>query len=390
MNNRTVRLVSESGDLTLFTLSEPVSTPRTARPPASRQAFAAAHVVADPLDTPSGDGRARLDWDATLALRRDLWGLGFGVAEAMDTAQRGSGLDWPTALELIQRSARDARALGGRIVAGAQTDHCPPGSLGALDEVVSAYLLQARAIQSAGAGVVLMASRELARLARSPDDYATVYGRVLAELDDGVILHWLGPAFDPALAGYWGDADLDRATEACLDVLGAHAGRVAGIKLSLLDAGREIRMRRRLPEGVRMFTGDDFNFPELIAGDAEGHSDALLGVFDAIAPAAADAFARLDAGDPDGFRARLESCVPFARHAFAAPTYFYKTDLTFIAFLAGRQPHFRMIDGLEARRSIPHLCRLVVLADSAGLLSDPEPAARRLRAFLETAGIAQP
>jgi hypothetical protein len=353
----------------------------------SRVFFAAAHVVADPLADTTPVSPPALDWDATLGYRRYLWSLGLGVAEAMDTAQRGMGLDWTTARELIERSVAEARAVGGMIACGAGTDHLPPRPDLSLDQVEAAYLEQIEAVERCGGRVILMASRALAACARSPDDYARVYGRLLSQVREPVILHWLGDMFDPALAGYWGSHDLDAAMETALAIIHEHAAKIDGIKISLLDAQREIQMRRRLPPGVRMYSGDDFNYPELILGDDQGYSDALLGIFDAIAPAASAALQALDADDPERFRAILEPTVPLSRHIFQPPTYFYKTGVVFLAYLNGHQRHFRMVGGQESARSILHLARLFILADQAGVLCDPDRAVARMRIVLALAGI---
>jgi uncharacterized protein DUF993 len=383
----TLRLPTEDGDLLAYELDAmpAASYDPPAAPPRSRVAYAAAHVVADPLAANGPGAPAALDWEATLAFRRHLWRFGLGVADAMDTAQRGMGLDWTATRELIARSGAEAPAAGGLLCCGAGTDQLAGGA--GLAEVIGAYEEQCAVVQDAGARVVVMASRALAAAARGPEDYAEVYGRVLSGLDEPAILHWLGPMFDPALDGYWGSSDLDRATETCLAIIAAHAAKVDGIKVSLLDAGREIDLRRRLPAGVRLYTGDDFNYPELIRGDGERHSDALLGVFDAIAPAAAAALAALDVGSVDRFEAILEPTVPLARHLFCAPTSAYKTGIVFLAYLAGHQSHFRMVGGMESARSVVHLARAFVLADQAGLLGDRELAAERLRAVLPVAGV---
>jgi hypothetical protein len=351
-----------------------------------RTAFAAVHVVADPLADNVPGAPAVLDWDATLAHRRWLWAHGFAVAEAMDTAQRGMGLDWPTTAELIQRSAAEAIAVGGRIACGAGTDHAPP-HLDLLDDVVAAYLDQVETVSSTGAQVIVMASRQLAALAAGPDDYAMVYDRVLGAADAPVVLHWLGPMFDPALAGYWGSHDIATATQHVLAIIGDHADRIDGIKVSLLDADHEVALRRALPGGVRLYTGDDFNYPELILGDEHGFSHALLGVFDAIAPAAAAALRALDRDDGDTYREILAPTVPLARHLFAAPTWFYKTGLTFVAWLAGHQHAFTMVGGLQSARGLVHLGQALRLADEAGLIGDPELAAARWGSLLALHGI---
>ena len=350
-------------------------------PAASRVAYAAAHVVIDPLAAVE-----TIDWDATLAFRRHLWALGLGVADAMDTAQRGGGLTWPAARELIARSGAEARAAGGALVCGAATDQLPAGRP-TLPDLADAYVEQAGWIRQAGGTPVLMASRQLAAVAADADDYGRVYDAVLSQVDGPVLLHWLGEPFDPAMRGYWGSADLDRATDTVLDVLGRHAGRVTGIKISLLDAGREVAMRRRLPAGVRMFTGDDFSYDVLIAGDEHGHSDALLGILDAIAAPARAALARLDAGDAAGYAELLAPTVPLARLLFAAPTSAYKTGIVFLAWLNGHQRHFHLLGGAQSLRSVPHLVEVLRLADAAGALADPELAAHRMRAYLAVAGV---
>jgi hypothetical protein len=377
------------GRLERYRLGVPTAFARPRAPLASRRLYAAAHVVADPLTAGAAGGG--LDWDATLAYRRHLWSWGLGVADAMDTAQRGMGLDYPTVRDLIAHSAAEARAVGGALACGVATDQLPAGERASLDRIAAAYLEQARHVAAQGATIVLMASRHLAAVATGPADYRTVYDRVLTELDGPVILHWLGDMFDPALAGYWGFRDLDRATDACLGLLHDHAAKIDGIKLSLLDRDRELELRRRLPAGVRMYTGDDFHYDELIAGErggeGGGHSDALLGIFDAIAPAASAAVQALDAGDPAAFRRTLAPTLPLARHLFGAPTFHYKTGIVFLAYLNGHQDHFRMVGGLESARSVTHLAEAFVLADRAGLLADPAAATRRMAAFLELAGV---
>lgn len=378
------------GRLERYRMGDPGDFARPTAPLASRRLYAAAHVVADPLT--ASVGARDLDWDATIAFRRHLWSWGLGVADAMDTAQRGMGLDYPTTRELIERSAAAARAVGGALVCGAGTDQLPAGAPATLDQIAAAYLEQAHHVAVQGAGVVLMASRHLAAAARGPDDYRRVYDQVLAELDGPILIHWLGPMFDPALAGYWGDDDLDRATDVCLGLLHDHAAKIDGIKLSLLDRGRELDLRRRLPADVRMYTGDDYHYDELILGDDDGrgplHSDALLGIFDAIAPAASAAIQALDAGDVERYRTVLAPTLPLARHVFGAPTFHYKTGIVFLAYLAGHQHHFRMLGGLESARSVAHLAEAFVLADRAGLFPDPDGAAERMRAVLALAGIA--
>ncbi|MBO4160881.1 dihydrodipicolinate synthase family protein [Micromonospora antibiotica] len=361
---------------------------RPTGPSTSRVAYAAAHVVADPRAENVPGAPAAVDWDRTLAFRHHLWSYGLGVAEAMDTAQRGAGLDHPATRELIRRSAAEARAVGGRIVAGVATDQLPPGPA-TVPQVTRAYAEQLADVTAADARPVLMCSRHLAAAATGPDDYLRVYDELLTAADQPVVLHWLGDMFDPALAGYWGSTDLDEATETVLHLIKQHQGKVDGIKVSLLDADREVALRRRLPAGVRLYTGDDFHYPELIRGDAQGHSDALLGVFAAIAPAAAAALAALDAGDLGRYDAVFAPTLPLARHLFAAPTWFYKTGIVFLAWLAGHQEHFTMLAGQQSGRSPAHLARLLVLADDAGLLPDAELAAARARAYFTLAGVTQ-
>jgi hypothetical protein len=365
------------------TLREPL--PVLGSEPLSRVCYAAAHVVVDPLAGGDPTGPAQLDWEATLAFRRHLWAHGLGVAEAMDTAQRGMGLDWPATQELIRRSVAEARSVGGRLACGAGTDQLiGPADL---DQVRVAFEEQLAFIEGEGAPVILMASRALAAAASGADDYRAVYGSLLEQASSPVILHWLGDMFDPLLTGYWGSGDLDAAADVVLDIIEANVDKVDGIKVSLLDASQEVALRRRLPEGVRMYTGDDFNYPELIRGDGEQHSDALLGIFDAIAPAAAAAIHALDDGDLDRYDALLAPTVPLSRHIFAAPTPYYKTGVVFLAYLNGHQQHFRMVAGLESGRSVLHLAELFVLADQAGLLRDPELASERMRHVLALAGV---
>ncbi|WP_406469694.1 dihydrodipicolinate synthase family protein [Streptomyces hirsutus] len=350
----------------------------------SRTVFSAAHVVADPYADTTPDSPAAVDWDATLAFRRHLWSHGLGVAEAMDTAQRGMGLDWAGAAELIRRSAAEAKAVGGRIACGVGTDQLTSGTLA---EVRAAYEEQLSLVEESGAQAVLMASRALAAAARSPEDYLEVYGHLLRQCAEPVILHWLGPMFDPALEGYWGSSDLDAATDTFLEVIAAHPDKVDGIKVSLLDAGREVALRRRLPQGVRCYTGDDFHYPELIAGDEQGFSHALLGIFDPLGPLAARAVRVLDTGDTAGFRALLDPTVELSRHLFRAPTRFYKTGVVFLAWLAGHQDHFAMVGGLQSARSLPHLARAYELADGLGLFPDPKLAEDRMRTLLHLYGV---
>jgi hypothetical protein len=382
----TLILPQGDGSLARYTTRPPRRFPERSAP-FTRVALAAAHVVADPLAEADPWLEARLDWDATIAYRRHLWELGLGVAEAMDTAQRGMGLDWPTSLELIRRSIAAAKDMPGALLySGAGTDHLPPGPQ-PLERVVAAYEEQIGAIEAAGGRIILMASRALAAAARAAEDYARVYDRILGQLRDKVIIHWLGDMFDPALGGYWGHADLDRASDVMLDIIKRHQAKIDGIKISLLDKAREVTLRRRLPAGVRMYTGDDFNYAELIAGDGERHSDALLGIFDAIAPAASAALSALAAGEIDAFHDILAPTVPLSRHIFRAPTRFYKTGIVFMAYLNGHQRHFAMVGGQQSARSLGHLAELFRLADAAGLLADPDLAATRMAALLRLYGI---
>jgi hypothetical protein len=374
----TVMLPTEDGGTVAYQVKSSGGFPHGS-PPRSRRLLAAAHVVADPLGDNAPGRPAAVDWEATMAYRQHLWRHGFGVAEAMDTAQRGMGLDWDTTRELIRRTGAEATGL---FACGAGTDQLPPGDH-KIDDVIAAYEQQCAVVEETGGRVILMASRALAAAALGPEDYHQVYTTLLYQVTDPVILHWLGPMFDPALRGYWGSEDLDAATDVFLDIVRENADAVDGVKISLLDADREVDLRRRLPDGVRCYTGDDFHYPELILGDGEHHSDALLGIFDAIAPAAAAALRALDEDDTALYNEILSPTVPLSRHIFSEPTYYYKTGIVFLAWLAGHQSHFRMVGGLETARSVPHLVRLFVLADEAGLLPDPELAERRMRAFLE-------
>lgn len=369
-------------------LGEPTHFDRPTRPLSSRRAFAAAHVVADPLAENTPSSGASIDWEATLAFRRHLWSWGLPVADAMDTAQRGMGLDWAGVEELIRRSCAEASAQGGEVACGANTDQIPPGPA-TRAQIVEAYHEQIDLIESSGGQPVVMASRHLAALADSHDDYGEVYSEVLGQVSGKAIVHWLGDMFDPALAGYWGSSNLDTAADAFVSVIEDNAAKVDGVKISLLDKEREIELRRRLPEGVRMYTGDDFDYPTTIRGDGELHSDAFLGAFDLIAPAASAAIQALDRGDVTEFDAILEPTVPLSRHVFSSPTFYYKTGVVFMAYLCGHQDHFRMISGLESARSIVHLSRQLVLADEAGLLPDPDLAAHRMSLLLEVSGVDQ-
>lgn len=391
----TLTLPDLQGRLAPYTLrdAEPI---RASAPtaPFNRIAYSAAHVVADPLAAIDPFLESKIDWDATIAYRQRLWSLGLGVAEAMDTAQRGMGLDWPTSLELIRRSLDAAKDVpGARVASGCGTDHLAPEDARSVDDVIRAYETQMEAIESLGGQLIVMASRALARVATGPADYERVYDRILSQARQPVVLHWLGSMFDPALAGYWGTDDLDAAMDTALGIIAAHPDKVDGIKISLLDKDKEIAMRRRLPPGVRMYTGDDFNYAELIAGDNEGaspnhgQSDALLGIFDAIAPAASAALQALAAGDTDRFHAILAPTVPLSRHIFKAPTRYYKTGVVFMAWLGGHQSHFTMVGGQQSARSLPHFAELFRLADAAGLLERPDLAVHRMKLLLAQHGV---
>jgi hypothetical protein len=383
-----IRLPQADRSLETYRLSAPKSFPDKVSGPMNRIAFSAAHVVADPLADADPWLQAAIDWDKTIAYRERLWDLGLGVAEAMDTAQRGMGLDWPTSLELIRRSVGAAKARGDALVfSGAGTDHLAPDAARSIDDVIRAYEEQFAAIEAVGGRIILMASRALARVARSADDYVKVYDRILSQAKEPVIIHWLGDMFDPALAGYWGTGDLDAAMDTCVSIINSHAEKVDGVKISLLDKDKEIAMRRRLDKRVRMYTGDDFNYAELIAGDDQGYSHALLGIFDAIAPAASSALVSLAAGNLDAFHEALAPTVPLSRHIFRAPTRFYKTGVVFMAYLNGHQDHFTMVGGQESARSTLHLAELFRLADKAGLLRDPDLAVERMRFVLATHGV---
>ena len=353
-----------------------------------RIAFAAAHVVADPRGENVPGAPAVVDWDATLAFRAHLFRYGLGVAEAMDTAQRNMGLDWPATQELITRSAALAREHGARIASGAGTDQLS-GPAGGLDEVTRAYLEQVEFVEAAGSQVIVMASRHLAAIARSADDYLSVYATVLEQATRPVILHWLGEMFDPQLAGYWGSPDIPTATRTFLGLIGEHSAKVDGVKVSLLSADHEQELRAVLPSGVRLYTGDDFNYPELIEGDGDHHSDALLGAFAAIAPAAAAALHALDEDDVETYRREMDPTLPLSRHLFTTPTYYYKTGIAFLAWLNGHQDGFVMVGGLQSARSVVHLARVFELANEARLLTDPELAAHRLGTLLATSGLAR-
>ena len=384
----TVALPEAGGGWREIELAEPRAWAEHPQGFRSRIAFAAAHVVADPRGDNIPGAPAVIDWDATLAFRRHLFRYGLGVAEAMDTAQRNMGLDWPATQELITRSSALAREHGARIASGAGTDQLP-GPAGGLDEVTRAYLEQVEFVEAAGSQVIVMASRHLAAVARGAEDYLSVYAQVLSQASRPVILHWLGEMFDPQLSGYWGSLDVAAATRTFLDLIEEYAAKVDGVKVSLLSAEHEQELRAVLPSGVRLYTGDDFNYPELIEGDGDHHSDALLGAFAAVAPAAAAALSALDENDVDTYRREMAPTLPLSRHLFTTPTYYYKTGIAFLAWLNGHQDGFVMVGGLQSARSIVHLARVFELANEARLLTDPELAALRLGHLLATAGVAR-
>ena len=362
---------------------EPVAAPRF-----SRIAYAAAHVVADPLAMADPWSKPAIDWERTMAFRHHLWRLGFRVAEAMDTSQRGMGFDWRNAKELIRRSIAEAKTVeGAGLASGAGTDQLAPVAARSLDDVIAAYEEQFGFIEGQGGQAIMMASRALAKVANGADDYARVYDRVLAQASGKVILHWLGAMFDPALKGYWGSDDFETALDTVVDIIGRHAGKVEGIKISLLDADKEVALRERLPEGVLMYTGDDFNYPALIAGDGRRHSHALLGIFDAIAPAANAALAKLAAGDRAGYDALMAPTVPLSRKIFEAPTEYYKAGIVFLAWLNGHQDHFAMVGAMQSARGILHYADVFRLADRAGLLADPDLAVQRMKSLCAVAGV---
>lgn len=379
-----ITLPSPQGGLEEFQLPAPrkweTATPNNEL---TRIALSAGHIVVDPKAADT----TNIDWDATLSYRHYLWDLGLGVAEAMDTAQRGMGLDWPGAHELIARTLREAESRPGAVVfSGVGTEQLAPAGA-RVEDVIGAYREQLDAVQSLGGRAIVMASRALAQVAQGPEDYARVYEQVLGDLDRPGILHWLGPMFDPALQGYWGSNDISAAMDACLEVIARNADKVDGIKISLLDKELEIAMRRRLPDGVKMYTGDDFNYAELIGGDEQGISHALLGIFDPIAPAASAALLALSRGDRERFDEILAPTVPLSRRLFEAPTRFYKTGVVFLAYLNGHQDHFIMLDGQQSSRALPHLVDVFRLAAQAGVLRDPELACRRMQYLLNLYGI---
>jgi hypothetical protein len=277
--------------------------------------------------------------------------------------------------------------VGGDLVVGVNTDHLAEEHL-TLDQVVAAYLTQLEVAEEAGAGVVLMASRHLAAAAESAADYERVYREVLARAGSPVVLHWLGEAFDARLRGYFGSTDSAEASRTVLRIMGDNADRVRGIKMSLLNAQSEIDVRRELPEGATLFTGDDFNYVSLIEGDEFGHSDALLGAFAAVAPSASAAISALDEGNVERYREILAPTEALSRQIFAAPTQYYKTGVAFMSWLNGHQKSFSMVGGLHSGRSLVHLSEIVRLANVANALEQPELALERWHGMLAGNGIA--
>ncbi|WP_422377834.1 dihydrodipicolinate synthase family protein [Roseibium sp.] len=364
--------------------------PRAPKVPLTRTAFAAAHVVSDPLaERDPWIGSPAVDWDNTLKFRNWLFDQGLGLAEAMDTAQRGMGVDWPTAKELIERTMRDARAhpLKPRVACGAGTDQKPLSELKTTADILAAYTEQMEAVEAAGGQVILMASRAFPAISAGVDDYAFVYGELLEQAAAPVVLHWLGDMFDPALTGYWGAPDFATASDAVLDIIMAHKDKVDGIKISLLNQSYEEQFRARLPEGVRLYTGDDFNYADLIAGDGEHYSHALLGAFAAIAPAASQALEALAKDDLETYHGLFAPTVPLSREIFKAPTQFYKAGIAFLAWLNGAQSHFIMPAGFQSAREITHYAEVFRLADQARVLSKPEIAVERMKLLLKLHGV---
>jgi hypothetical protein len=375
------------GSLEKYQVGEASNFTKPTAPITSRIAYSAAHVVANPLANIDPTNEIAIDWDATLNYRHYLWSLGLAVAEAMDTAQRGMGLDWETAKILIEKSIAEAKSVNGIIACGAGTDHLFPTENVTIEDVEIAYEEQVAFVENCGGRVILMASRALAKSAKTADDYLQVYGKILRQVTQPVILHWLGEMFDPNLKNYWGTSDIDEAMQTCLTLINEHQTKIDGIKISLLDAEKEIQMRRKLSQNVKMFTGDDFNYNELIKGDEIGFSHALLGIFDAIAPAASAALQALDENDLKTYDMILAPTIPLSRYIFQTPTQFYKTGIVFLAYLNGHQNHFKMIGGKESARSLIHLVELFRLADQAKLFSNPEISINRMKQILVIAGV---
>jgi hypothetical protein len=385
-----MRLPTYSGTLENYRLTGEPLVPRAPEVPLTRTAFAAAHVISDPLaERNPWDTRPAVDWDATLAFRQGLWDQGLGLAEAMDTAQRGMGVDWETALELIQRTMQAAHAhpLKPRVACGAGTDHKTAAQLSDADAIIAAYSDQMEAIEAVGGQIILMASRALPAIGADAETYGRVYDTLISQAARPVILHWLGEMFDPGLSGYWGATDTEVATGNVLDLIERNAAKIDGIKISLLDQAHEEAFRARLPDGVRLYTGDDFNYAPLIEGDGTHHSHALLGIFAAIAPAASQALEALAKGDSDTYHALLAPTVPLSREIFKSPTRFYKAGIAFLSWLNGTQDHFVMPAGFQSSREITHYAEVFRLADTARLLARPDLAEARMRTLLALHGI---
>jgi hypothetical protein len=364
---------------------------RAPRIPLTRTAFAAAHIVSDPLKERSPwDTRPAVDWDATLGFRIGLWDQGLSLAEAMDTAQRGMGVDWLTAKELIERTMAAARLhpMKPRVACGAGTDHVALEDLRDADAIIAAYETQMAAIEAAGGQIILMASRAFTAIGADEALYRRVYRRLIGQAQGRVILHWLGDMFDPALKGYWGSTDVERATDFVLSLIEENSRKVDGIKISLLDEAHEVAFRARLPQGVRLYTGDDFNYAPLIEGDGIRHSHALLGIFAAIAPAASQALEALAEGNLETYRSLLAPTVPLSREIFKAPTRYYKAGIAFLSWLNGWQSHFIMPGGFQSSREITHYAQVFRLADKARLLAKPDLAEERMRTLLALHGVA--
>ena len=384
-----IHLPTPQGIMTNYPLVTTEERPTVITPAFNRIAYAAAHVVIDPqhqgadwLNNP------RIDWDATLAYRHHLWRLGFNIAEAMDTAQRGMGVSWEIAKELIIRSLQEAQTVpGADLAAGVGTDQLEAAHATTLEQVIAAYEEQMELVEQHNGKIILMASRALAKVAKTPQDYLAVYNRLLEQSQDKIILHWLGEMFDPALAGYWGSTDFAAAADTVLEIIANNADKVEGIKISLLSKEKEVAFRKRLPSQVKMYTGDDFNYPELIAGEDGHYSHALLGIFDAIAPVAAAALNELALGNSGEYYRLMNPTVALSREIFKAPTQYYKAGIVFLAWLNGHQSHFSMAGGMQAAREISHYAEIFRLADQAGLLQDPQLATRRMKNLLTVYGL---
>ncbi|MBC2883938.1 dihydrodipicolinate synthase family protein [Ochrobactrum sp. CM-21-5] len=388
MSEQMLTLPQADGSLHSYRLTgtptlKPATTPRF-----NRIAYAAAHVVSDPRNDITPWNSPAVDWDATMAFRHHLWGLGFKIAEAMDTSQRGMGLDWVGAQELIRRALAESRTVAGADLAcGAGTDHLDPADAKSLDDVIKAYETQTEFVENHGGRFILMASRALAHIARSPGDYARVYGHILSQAREKVVLHWLGDMFDPQLKGYWGSTNFVDTLDTVIGIIEDNRDKVEGIKISLLEERFEIALRDRLPEGVLCFTGDDFNYAPLIEGDGNKHSHALLGIFDAVAPQASLALSTLAKGDNERFRSIIEPTVPLSRKIFEAPTQYYKAGVVFLAWLNGHQNHFTMPGGMQSARGVVHYADIFRLADKANVLDKPDLAITRMKRLMAVYGI---